>query len=107
MIPRATPPENAEKYPDPRMFGDLPATGFYARHARNVEFTNVEIATEREDARPAFHLEDVDGVDFFRMKFPMRKRAEQFRLRNVSDFRVFGCKHYADAAMEHADDKVV
>ncbi|MGA2249583.1 rhamnogalacturonidase [Terracidiphilus sp.] len=101
------PAENAEKYPDPRMFGDLPATGFYARHAKNVEFSNVEIATEREDARPAFHLEDVDGADFFRMKFPGRKTAGQFRLKNVADFRVFGCKHYADATMEHADDKVV
>jgi polygalacturonase len=101
------PAENAEKYPDPRMFGDLPATGFYARHAKNVEFSNVEIATKREDARPAFHLEDVDGADFFRMKFPGRKTAGQFRLKNVADFRVFGCKHYADATMEHADDKVV
>ncbi len=100
-------PENAEKYPDPRMFGDLPATGFFVRHARNVEFTNVEIAVERDDARPAFHLEDVDGADFFRGKFPGRKTAAQFRLKNVSDFRVFGCRHYADATMEHADDKVV
>ncbi len=101
------PPENAAQYPDPRMFGDLPATGFYARHAKNVEFSNVEIATERDDARPAFHLEDVDGADFFRVKFPMRKQSGQFQLKNVADFRVFGCKHYVDATMEHADDKVV
>ena len=106
-IAAINPPENAEKYPDPQMFGELPATGFYARHAKNLEFTNVEIATEREDARPAFHLEDVDGVDFFRMKFPARKMAGQFQLKNVADFRVFGCKHYADASSEHVDDEVL
>jgi polygalacturonase len=101
------PLENAEKYPDPRMFGDLPATGFYARHAKNIEFSNVEIATEHEDARPAFHMEDVDGVDFFRVKFPGRKTAGQFRLKDVTDFRVFGCKHYVDASTEHVDDELV
>ena len=101
------PLEDAEKYPDPRMFGDLPATGFYARHAKNIEFTNVEIATEHEDARPALHMEDVDGVDFFRIKFPGRKTAGQFQLKSVKDFRVFGCKHYADASTGFVDDEIV
>ena len=103
----ANPPENAEKYPDPRMFGDLPATGIFARHVRNLELSNVEIATEREDARPAFHLEDVDGADFFRLKFPHRRQAGQFRLKGVKDFRVFGCRHYPDATVEQADDRLV
>lgn len=106
-IAAINPPENAEKYPDPRMFGDLPATGFYVRHARNVEFTNVEIATEKADARPAFYFDDVDGVDLFRMKFPGRKTAGQFRLKAVEDFRVFGCKHYPDAVVERVDDKLL
>jgi polygalacturonase len=101
------PPENADKYPEPNMFGDLPATGFFVRHARNVEFTNVEIVTEREDARPAFYLEDVEGADFFRVRLPGRKQAEQFRLKGVSDFRVFGSQHYADAAVERTEEKLL
>lgn len=101
------PPEKADGYPDPRMFGDLPATGLFARHARNLELSNVEIATEREDARPAFHLEDVDGADFFRVKFPQRRQGGQFRLKGMKDFRVFGCRHYADATLDEAEDKLV
>jgi polygalacturonase len=101
------PPENEKGYPEASMFGPLPANGFFVRHARNVEFTNVEIATAQDDARSAFYLEDVDGADLFRLKFPARRQSGQFRLRGVSDFRVFGCRHYADATMEHADDKVV
>jgi len=101
------PPEKADAYPDPRMFGDLPAAGLFARHARNLELSNVEIATEREDARPAVHLEDVDGADFFRLKLPHRKQSGQFRLKGVKDFRVFGCQHYPDATVEQAEDKLV
>jgi polygalacturonase len=101
------PAENAEKYPEPTMFGDLPATGFYARHVRNLELSNVEIATEAADARPAIYLEDVNGADFFRLKFPQRQQAGQLRLKNVSDFRVFGCQHYNDAKEGRVDDKTV
>ena len=101
------PAENADKYPEPTMFGDLPATGMYIRHAKNVELSNIEIATESADARPAFYLDDVDGADFFRLKLPQRRQSGQLRLRNVSDFRLFGCHHYPDATESHADDKTI
>ena len=101
------PPENAEKYPEPTMFGDLPATGFFMRHVRNVEISSVEIATEGADARPAFYLDDVNGADLFRIRFPQRAESGQFRLKNVSDFRLFGCQHYPDAKQDHADDKTI
>ena len=99
------PPEKAEAYPDPPMFGPLPASGWFARHAKNVEMSSVEIVMQQADARPAFHLEDVDGADFFRMKLPGTK--EQFRLKGVKDFRVFGCRHYADQALEEATESRV
>src|SRR5262249_22826009 len=42
-LARRTPPLNEDRYPDPDMFGPLPATGFFIRRARNVEMSNVEI----------------------------------------------------------------
>jgi polygalacturonase len=101
------PPEKADAYPEPTMFGDLPATGFFVRHAKNVEFSNVEIATKVSDARPAFHIEDVEGADLFRMRFPEAKKSGQIRLKAVSDFRVFGCQHYPDNSMDRAEDKLI
>jgi polygalacturonase len=101
------PPEMADHYPEPSMFGELPATGIFARHSRNIEISNIEVATEAADARPAFYLDDVDGIDFFRVKLPMRKKSDQFRLKNVTDFRVFGCQHYADASADRAEDKTI
>ncbi len=101
------PSENADKYPEPTMFGDLPATGMFMRHAKNIELSNIEIATESADARPAFYLDDVDSADFFRIRFPHKLQSSQFRLKNVSDFRVFGCHRYPDAKEHRADDKTV
>jgi polygalacturonase len=101
------PQENADKYPEPSMFGDLPATGMYARHVKNLELSNVEIATETADARPAFYLDDVTGADFFRLKLPQHQESGQFRLKAVSDFRLFGCQHYPDTTEPHTDDKTI
>ncbi len=99
------PAENADKYPEPTMFGDLPATGMFIRHAKNMELTNIEIATGSSDARPAFYLEDLDTVDFFRLKLP--QPSNQFRLKNISDFRLFGCHHYPDAEEDRVEDKSI
>lgn len=100
------PEENEAKYPDPHMFGDLPATGLFIRHARNVETSNVEIATVNADARPAFWLHDVDGADFFRTRVP-RGSAPAFDLRQVKDFRSFGAQHMADVSLESVDTRKI
>jgi polygalacturonase len=90
------PPENEAKYPDPEMFGDIPACGFFLRHIRNLEMSNVEIATESPDPRPAFWIKDVQGADFFRVRVPRSASAPAFDLQNVSDFRVFGSQFVPD-----------
>lgn len=64
------PSEDEQKYPEPNMFGDMPSQGFYVRHVKNIELSNVEISTMAEDARPAFVLEAVEGADFFHVKTP-------------------------------------
>jgi hypothetical protein len=70
------------------MFGTLPATGFFLRHARNLEFSNTEIASAMPDARPAIWAEDVDGLDCFRLR--IERGSAAFSLRNVQQFRNFG-----------------
>ena len=46
--------EKEKEYPEATMWGNLPAKGFFVRHARNVVFQNVQILTEQPDARPDF-----------------------------------------------------
>lgn len=52
-------PECAEKYPEFSMFGELPAWGFYVRHAENITFDNVTLQTVTPDYRSAFVFDDV------------------------------------------------
>lgn len=44
--------EKEKDYPEATMWGNLPAKGFFVRHARNVLFSNVVVATEQPDVRP-------------------------------------------------------
>ena len=99
------PPENEVKYPDPPMFGPMPAQGFFIRHVKNIELTNVEIAHANPDARPAFVLEGVSEADFFRIKTPKDDSGPAFSLNNVTDFRVFGSRRIKDTTLDHAESQ--
>ncbi len=52
-------PENTGNYPEISMFGELPAWGFYVRHAEGVQFVNVYLARKQTDYRPAMVFDDV------------------------------------------------
>ena len=56
------PPENEGGYPDPDMFGVMPAYGFYMRHVRRAVLHNVEMITLSPDARPAVTLDDATEI---------------------------------------------
>jgi polygalacturonase len=56
-------PEFPDKYPEARMFGTLPAYGFYARHAKGLTLTNLQVRCNNADARPAIVLDDVMTLD--------------------------------------------
>ena len=53
--------EKEKAYPEATMWGNLPAKGFFVRHARNVQFSNIKVETEQSDARPDFVEIDTEG----------------------------------------------
>jgi polygalacturonase len=95
------PPEKPDGYPEATMFGTLPAQGFFIRHARNVQFGNVEISAAQPDERPLFWMQDVDGVDLFRVKGSQQTRG--FALRDVKEFRNFGSRTLPDKTADSID----
>jgi len=100
------PPENEDKYPEPTMFGPtLPSYGFFVRHAKNIQFRNVEVVYAKEDARPAFVLQDVKGADFFRVKAQHAPDASTFALKNVADFSLAQSRPLSDAWLENVAEK--
>ena len=52
-------PELPAQYPEFWMFGELPAWGFYVRHAEGISFSNVHITLRKADFRPAVVIDDV------------------------------------------------
>lgn len=59
-------PEMTNGYPENRLFGVvLPASGFYVRHAKNIQFDNVSLELLNPDARPMFNLDNTDRVKIF------------------------------------------
>jgi hypothetical protein len=101
---RLQPPENELGYPEATMFGDLPATGFFMRHIRGVEMSNIEIQVAKPDPRPALWLEDVAGADFFRVRTPP---GPAFALRQVADFRAFGSPGRPDRSIARAERETI
>ena len=43
--------EKEKEYPESTMWGNLPAKGFFVRHASNIKFNNIEVITEQPDVR--------------------------------------------------------
>ncbi len=61
-------PEQEKAYPNGRMFGKLPAFGFFIRHTKNVTLENVALRVAGEDQRPALWCDDVEQLDVKQLK---------------------------------------
>ena len=75
------PPERETNYPEPSMFGEIPAYGFFIRHAKGVSLSNVEVSYMTDEFRPAFVLDD------------------------VLDFTIYQCKGVADMHLDRVESK--
>ena len=98
------PPEIESDYPEPNRFGPMPAYGFFIRHVKGIELRDVEIQTEKPEARPAFALNDVDGADFSRIKTP-RSSGPTWSLTNVRDFGIGQSRPFVDSYFETVQQK--
>jgi hypothetical protein len=56
-------PEQAKDYPEARMFGRLPASGFYIRHARGIRLRNLDLHSPAGESRPTILCDDVHDLD--------------------------------------------
>jgi polygalacturonase len=99
------PAEDETEYPEPGSFRQMPANGFYIRHAKNIELRDIEIKAMAADARPTFGLVAVDGVEFFNVRGP--GNVPTFSLENVTDFRVFQSKAVPDTDLDQVKEKTL
>ena len=99
------PPESENKYPEPSMFGTIPAYGFYLRHVKGLEMHDVEVSFQKDEARPAFMLDDVSGANLHNIKAQRGSGEAQFVLKNVTDFSITNSKGITDTKIERTDTK--
>ncbi|MDN3546944.1 glycoside hydrolase family 28 protein [Mucilaginibacter aquaedulcis] len=61
-------PEKIADYPEFSMFGELPAWGFYVRHAGDISMQNIQIRYKAADFRSACVFDDVAGLQLNNFK---------------------------------------
>ena len=99
------PPEKETDYPEPTMFGEMNAYGFFIRHVKGLTMTDIETSFIKDDLRPAFVLNDVKGVDLHRIKAQTAAGAKTFVLKDVSDFYTTSVWHLPDTHLDQVKDK--
>jgi polygalacturonase len=86
-------PERETKYPEYKMFGVLPAYGFYCRHVRGVRFTNVRVGVAKPDLRPAWVCDDAEDLEFFGCTASSASGSNPvIRFNNVRNALIHGCR---------------
>ena len=100
-------PEKEAEYPDPDMFGPMPALGFFVRHVQGIEMEGIKIIAGNRDERPAFVLEDVENADFTRPQAPVTAGVPLFVLSDVENFRLRGSAHLPDTSLDRVAHKEI
>jgi polygalacturonase len=84
---KLTPPENANGYPEPGMFGKAPAYAFYMRHVKAIEIHHVKVGYVQPEGRTAVVLDDVSDASFHAVNMQRGQGgAALFALHGVSGF---------------------
>ncbi len=99
--------EKEKAYPEPNMFGPTPAHGFFIRHAKGIEISDVTIVAETDEARPAVVLEDVKQAAFSSINVPHTAGVPVFVLKDVDGFSVLHSKPLPDTELDHVGRKEI
>jgi len=100
------PDEKVNFYPDPtRMGSDMPAHGLFLRNVKGLDISNVELALERSDARPALWAQNINGLDVFRVKAPASSGPHNVVLKGCKDVHLGAVRGVADKALAEVSNE--
>jgi len=98
-------PALIDSYPDPNRWGITPAYGFFIRNVKDLKMSDVEVSYLKEDLRPAFILDNVDGADFQHVRAQTITGTPTFLLNTVKNFRVFNSDPIPDTKLKEVSNK--
>lgn len=78
-------PENIRDYPEFSMFGELPAWGFYMRHAEGITLKNIIIDSHKSDFRTACVFDDINKLNLLNVTVKNAETAPVILFNKVKD----------------------
>lgn len=85
-------PENEKEYPEFSMFGELPAWGFYVRHAKGLIMKKIILRVSENDYRSPFVFDDTKNLLLENLKVYIKNGPKQIVLNNVSNCKIENTK---------------
>ena len=101
------PPEKENDYPEPSMFGEIPAYGFFIRHVRGVEMNNVSVSYLKDEARAPFVLNDAKSIELRNVKAARAAGVPTFILNDIDNFSIHDSYPLEDLRLPSARRHVV
>jgi len=89
-------PEFEKAYPEPQKFGILPAYGFFIRHAKNIELSNINLHLLGSETRPAMILSDIEGIKLRNVTADKGTDPKFLKLKNVNGLSIKDSKPLKD-----------
>jgi polygalacturonase len=103
-IAATQPAEKENAYPEPTMFGPMPAYGFYVRHVKGLQLSDINLTyLSDSEARPPFVMEDVKGLDVRHVRAQHSPNVPVFKLNNVTNLDIRDCQDVPDTKRDRAD----
>ncbi|MBT3384801.1 MAG: glycoside hydrolase [Prolixibacteraceae bacterium] len=86
-------PELETHYPESTMFGILPASALFIRHAKNINLNQIQFSFDKTDTRPALICEDVKNLRLQNISLGINSKPKyMLGLKNCSSVSVSGWK---------------
>ncbi|WP_255563491.1 glycoside hydrolase family 28 protein [Mucilaginibacter rivuli] len=85
-------PEVVSNYPEFSMFGELPAWGFFVRHAEGITFKNVNLSYQKNDLRVACVFDDVKKLNIDGLNIAKTQISPTIVIRNSTTMAINNIK---------------
>ncbi len=81
--------EDPQGYPQPTTWETLPASGFFIRHAKGINISNVTFGVNKEDNRAPVFVDDVSGLQISNIRLSENHKATEFICgKNLTNFDI-------------------
>jgi polygalacturonase len=95
-------PAREKAYPEPSMFGLLPASALYARNVKNLMIRDVSYSYQNTDTRPRVVLDNVADATLIDFRVARPAADSAYVLRQVTNFEARHCPDLPDTRITDA-----